>query len=222
VSARSIAVLVSCLALVALASTPASGSRPADSHVELIVLGGSNAAGNDAAPAEDDEGASDLLPDLAEQTGGTVLSLPSDSPSEAAEALVDEILGGPWKPSAWAAGPYVTVLDEPVELDGSGSYDRDGRIVSYEWDLDGDGDFEISTPERTYVHTFTKPIDGTIRLRVMDDDGLTAVASARAHASSDGDESPPLVDNCPDVPNHGQSDWDEDGIGDACDPTPFG
>jgi len=229
---RMIALLVSGFALVTLASTPASGREPAATPLQLIVLGDYDPAGNEGAPGvasggvpSDPSGGvpSDPLSDLADRTGGTVLPLPSTSPSESAKALLDAILGPRVKPSAWAAGPYVTVLGEPIELDGSGSYDPDGgRIVSYEWDLDGDGDFDVSTSKSTYMHTFAGPIDGTIRLRVTDDEGTTAVATAFAHASSDGDEVPPRADNCPDLTNHGQSGWDGDGIGDVCDPTPFG
>lgn len=132
------------------------------------------------------------------------------------------ILVLPSRPNAWAGGPYVTKLGDTLELDGSGSYDTDGRIVLYEWDIDGDGDLEVSTPRASYDYTFSKPVDGQLRLRVTDDSGRSAVARARVHASSDGDEAPPLADNCPNVPNHGQSDYDGDGIGDECDPTPFG
>jgi PKD domain len=142
--------------------------------------------------------------------------------SDDALSVPGTILVLPSRPNAWAGGPYVTKLGGTLELDASGSYDSDGRIVKYEWDLDGDGDFDVSTTKATYMHTFTKPIDGTIAVRVTDDDGRSHVAKARAHASSDGDEVPPLADNCPNVANHGQSDWDEDGIGDECDPTPFG
>jgi hypothetical protein len=128
----------------------------------------------------------------------------------------------PSRPNAWADGPYVAKLGEAVELDGSGSYDSDGRIVQYEWDVDGDGDFDLSTPRATVMHRFTRPVDGKITLRVTDDTGRTAVAKTYANASVDGDGVEPPVDNCPNDANYGQDDWDEDGVGDICDPTPFG
>jgi thermitase len=56
-----------------------------------------------------------------------------------------------------------------------------------------------------------------------------AVAAAVAAATvpvappdSDGDGVPDASDNCPDVANAGQADTDQDGKGDACDPTPNG
>ena len=173
---------------------------------EVYVL---NVSGGSASPA---------LVDIADRTGGGVFSAPT--PSEVASSLVAILEQALAEPFAWAGGPYVTTIGAPVVLDGSGSVDRDGVIVSYEWDLNGDGQFDTSSAQPTHTHTFTSAFDGTVALRVTDDDGRTGIATARAHASIDGDELDAPVDNCPDVPNHGQSDIDGDGIGDVCDSTP--
>lgn len=74
------------------------------------------------------------------------------------------------------AGQDQTVTDvdgdgqEMVTLDGSGSHDPDGTITAYEWDLDGDGNIDLtgSIVNATFglgVHTVT--------LTVTDNDGLT-------------------------------------------------
>ncbi|OIP81206.1 hypothetical protein COW94_00730 [Candidatus Peregrinibacteria bacterium CG22_combo_CG10-13_8_21_14_all_44_10] len=57
-----------------------------------------------------------------------------------------------------------------VEFDASGSVDPDGEIVSYEWDLDGDGKFddgEDVTAEYTYEQAGTYEVS----LRVTDNNG---------------------------------------------------
>jgi len=45
-------------------------------------------------------------------------------------------------PVAEAGGPYAGTEGEMVLLDGSSSSDPDNDIVSYEWDLDGDGQYD--------------------------------------------------------------------------------
>jgi len=65
-----------------------------------------------------------------------------------------------------------------VMLSGSSSYDRDGSIVFYQWDYDGDGTYDwSSTTEGDAGCVYSR--SGTYRptLRVTDNDGLASTAS---------------------------------------------
>ncbi len=67
--------------------------------------------------------------------------------------------------------PAAPVAGQPVTFDGSGSSDTDGTIANYEWDLDGDGIFEVSGPAPTTSRTYTAAGTFNARLRVTDSDG---------------------------------------------------
>ena len=73
------------------------------------------------------------------------------------------------------AGPDQTVLRcGAVTLDGSGSSDPDGTLVTYAWDF-GDG----TTGEGiTVFHTYPSTGDFTATLTVTDDDGMTGTDTA--------------------------------------------
>jgi hypothetical protein len=82
-------------------------------------------------------------------------------------------------PLADANGPYVCDYLGTVQIDGSGSHDRDaGAVVQWYWDLTGDGNYIDATgmaPKVTWdylVNTLgLKPgLDHQIGLKVLDDD----------------------------------------------------
>ncbi|MCC6442884.1 MAG: PKD domain-containing protein [Armatimonadetes bacterium] len=79
-------------------------------------------------------------------------------------------------PVAEPGGPYTGFAGYDVTLDGSASYDLDAaagdKIVSYEWDLDGDGNFNDSTDMVVKLKKDV-PYTGSIGLRVTDTTGLT-------------------------------------------------
>lgn len=70
-------------------------------------------------------------------------------------------------------GPVGTAID----FDAGGSYDLDGAIVLYEWDLDGDGECDDATGMMT-SYTYSAPGIITVTLKVTDDDGLTDATTA--------------------------------------------
>jgi len=75
------------------------------------------------------------------------------------------------------ANPTTGTIPLTVRFDGSRSYDPDpGDIISYSWDLNGDGVFGDSSAVSP-AYTYTKPGRVTIRLRVTDTHGASATAS---------------------------------------------
>lgn len=77
-------------------------------------------------------------------------------------------------PRADAGGPYACDEGETVLLNGSGS--RDERpLTLWEWDLDGDGTFEVSSESAFYEHATTDDTETRISLRVTDIAGRTDV-----------------------------------------------
>lgn len=73
-------------------------------------------------------------------------------------------------PTAEAGGPYEGTLGANVPLDGSASADSDGSIVQWDWDLDGDGQYDDASGV-TATYQATSPGIFTIGMRVTDNDG---------------------------------------------------
>jgi len=80
----------------------------------------------------------------------------SDPPLQTSDTRIVHITAPPWKPVADPDGPYEGYIKVPVQLDGSKSYDPESTmfppdhpwyetIATYEWDLDGDGEFDDAT-----------------------------------------------------------------------------
>ena len=86
-------------------------------------------------------------------------------------------------PTAKAGGPYLVGLGNGLTLDASGSWDPGNDIVSYAWDLNDNGQYELQTDSPVLVEPPAETAllgEGThtIGLRVTDSGGLTSTATA--------------------------------------------
>ena len=82
-------------------------------------------------------------------------------------------------PLADAGGPYNVGQGEVFLLDGSGSSDPDGFIVSYQWDCDGDGLFEFTNPNPSATNcSFAQEGNYTVSLQVTDNSGDSGTDTA--------------------------------------------
>ncbi|WP_251343663.1 PKD domain-containing protein [Haloplanus halophilus] len=85
-------------------------------------------------------------------------------------------------PSASIAANETSITaGDAVAFDGSGSTDPDGSIVSYEWDVDGDGVVDATGQQVT--HAFASPGTYAVELTVTDDDGATGTATETIQVS---------------------------------------
>jgi PKD repeat protein len=63
-----------------------------------------------------------------------------------------------------------------VAFDGTASSDPEGNVLTYVWDLDGDGAFDDAAAA-TASYTYTQPGTFTVRLRVSDPSSATGTSS---------------------------------------------
>ena len=125
----------------------------------------------------DGTGSYDANPTHAYMTGGlftVTLTLTDHWDPPATATLGRELLVFSDIPPIADAGPDQTLNTPTVTLDGSNSYDPDGYIIAYLWDL-GDG-----TVSYDMVTTHTYETDGTyqVTLTVIDNAGLIGYDSA--------------------------------------------
>jgi glucose/arabinose dehydrogenase/PKD repeat protein len=94
--------------------------------------------------------------------------------------------GGNRAPTAVAkATPQAGPLPLKVEFDATGSTDPDaGDVLSYAWDLDGDGLYDDSTAAKP-TWTYTSAANVTVKLKVTDKGGLVSTDSVLIGAGNE-------------------------------------
>ena len=106
-----------------------------------------------------------------------------------------------------------------VAFDASESFDTDGTIVRYDWDMDNDGTFETEDAGPNPSYTFGSYGTHTVGVRVTDNDGLTDTTTIDVTLVEPDEPVPPLADLVPD-PDGGMAPglevtWDASGSSDA-------
>jgi Ca2+-binding RTX toxin-like protein len=80
-------------------------------------------------------------------------------------------------PRAAISTPSYVYVGSLATLTASGSYDPDGFIANYAWDLDGDGVYEVNTGATFYVsRTFNLVGTVSVGIQVTDNRGASSVA----------------------------------------------
>jgi lysophospholipase L1-like esterase len=148
-------------------------------------------------------------------TGGSVV--PAGDIVGTIQSIVDGVSAQPF---AWVTGPYVGTVGQPYVLDATGSFDPSGEpLTSYEWDVDGDGEWDATTTEPNLAWTFDEPFAGVSVVRVTGPGG-TALGSAWIDITATGSASMGDEEPCPlDEGGNPITADDEDGRPQPCTAT---
>ena len=102
--------------------------------------------------------------------------------------------------------PVAPTVGQSVLFDASSSYDTDGVIVTYRWDLDGNGVDDAFTP--TISATYNSAGVANVRLTVIDNDGLSSTTTQTVVVTaSGGTGGEPAMGTTPGVFVWGTDSW---------------
>ncbi len=80
--------------------------------------------------------------------------------------------------ASFTATPSLALVGQHVAFDAGASTDVDGSITKYEWDLDGNGTYEVRSATIASTGTYFATAGAhTVRLRVTDNRGATGVTT---------------------------------------------
>ncbi|RYB94776.1 hypothetical protein EUA93_10695 [Nocardioides oleivorans] len=142
----------------------------------------------------------------------------------------------------YAVGPNIHVIHAGVDVQLMGAYPPSPPSSAYSLTFDDEAAVPLSPNSPAggrykppQVAGFlplsafdTTPVQGAYALTVTNPDTSTAAVRLRdwtlvvtpSTCDSDGDGVDERADNCPSAANPDQADWDADGVGNACDPSP--
>lgn len=103
---------------------------------------------------------------LATATGGTVFS------RDKIESAIEQILSRPRL--KLNLDFYTGQVNQPIEF----SITSNNDIAKYQWDLDGDGQFEFTTTASTITHSYQQPFSGYIQIKAVANSGYFSTAAA--------------------------------------------
>lgn len=117
----------------------------------------------------------------------------TDAAGNTAEAT--EILRVTAAPTAsFTVSPNPVQTGQSVTFNASASTDSDGTIASYQWDLDGDGSYETDTGATpTASRSYATAGSREVKLRVIDNAGIAAVATRPVQVNLPAQPRPPVT-----------------------------
>lgn len=117
--------------------------------------------------------------DLAAQTNGAVIDFEtSDRWAQLSDALL-------YRPEATLNAPeFSGLLGDEFYFDASDSQSSDDDNLRFDWDLDGDGVFEIQDGPASLTHIYDQTFSGYIQVKVTDASGRFSTMSAKLTVSA--------------------------------------